>query len=114
MVGYTYLVMRKNTLRTGASCEHRKATMKLWNWFHQSSVARNLARIHGFSPLPEIVRAKVLARLRSDILCEGKAVYSSEDEEIISGSIVPLFLSALHVLGQAYSQVDATALVQVE
>eukprot|EP00960_Hanusia_phi_P077188 768661-Hanusia_phi.AAC.2 len=114
MVGYTYLVMRKKTLRNGASCEHRKATMKFWNWFHQSSTARNLARIHGFSPLPEIVRAKVLGRLRSDIVCQDKAVYSSEDEEIISGATVPLFLSTLHILGEAYSQVDSTALVQVD
>ena len=38
LVGYTYLVMRKRTLRQGASCAHVQATMEFWHWFWHSTV----------------------------------------------------------------------------
>ena len=30
IAGYTYVVIRKNYLRPGATCRHRKATLEFW------------------------------------------------------------------------------------
>lgn len=38
-------------------------------WFYTSDVARALATVHGFAPLPEFVMARVLDRLLNDIKC---------------------------------------------
>ena len=113
MVGYTYLVMRKNTLRKGATCEHRKATVNFWIWFHKSDVARNLARVHGFSPLPEIVQNTVLTRLMADIKCEGVIAYDNQNVKIIDGHTIPVVFTTLGILGNTYIGVDPSVTFNV-
>ena len=43
IAGYTYLVMRKNTLRPNATCENVKQTVDFWTWFWYSDAVKEKA-----------------------------------------------------------------------
>jgi len=73
--GFLYLVMRKATVRPGATCQHRYETVKFWSWFYTSPLAQLLVSEYGFAPLSADLLAFVLQRLQSDITCDGQAVF---------------------------------------
>ena len=47
IAGYTYLVMRKDTLRPGATCENVKETVDFWTWFWYSDAVKEKAAYLG-------------------------------------------------------------------
>jgi ABC-type phosphate transport system substrate-binding protein len=80
IVGYTYFVLRKNTTREGesADCANRIATYDFLEWFYTHGVVLNLIRAQGFAPLPGEVSKLVLDRLREDMRCKGKLIYTPQ------------------------------------
>ena len=70
--GYSYFLLRKNTLRPGATCETRRATLDFMTWIYTSTVAASLAASHGFSTLPSTVAEYVLNEMRTQLLCPDK------------------------------------------
>eukprot|EP00960_Hanusia_phi_P056953 763409-Hanusia_phi.AAC.5 len=103
MAGYSYLAMRKDTIRKGGSCETRAATVAYWEWFHTSPAANDIARTHGFSPLPIIVRNTVLARLKKDILCNHVPVVKPTPYLDVNQSTIPVLSPFMTILSQSYS-----------
>jgi ABC-type phosphate transport system substrate-binding protein len=80
IVGYTYFVIRKNTLREGENedCANRIATYEFLEWYYTNDVVSNLIRDQGFAPLPGEVSKLVLDRLRGDMQCEDKLIYTPQ------------------------------------
>ncbi len=78
IAGYTYFVVRKSTLRPGATCANVRATLKFFTWFYSDPVSTATALAQGFAPLPDAVRQLVVDRLRADLQCAGRAVYVPE------------------------------------
>ena len=72
--------MRKNTLRTNATCEHRLQAVKFWSWFWYSDAVRASARRLGFGMLPGMTRDTIRTRLLLDIKCRGKQVWDFTDK----------------------------------
>lgn len=85
--GYTYLVMRKDT-DVFNDCARRQATVDFWHCFYTSDVAKSLAVLHGFSPLPESVSTKVVTRLLSDIKCADGSLAQPD-----AGLQIPIYYS---------------------
>lgn len=77
IVGYTYFVVRKSTLRPGATCANVEKTQAFFLWFYEDAVARGIAEELGFAPLTDTVRELVVARVKADMLCEGEPVFVS-------------------------------------
>jgi len=75
IAGYSYLAMRKNTTRSGASCQNRHATVQFWYWFYTSKAATLIVELYGFVPLTEASRRYVLTQLLSDIFCDGQRTF---------------------------------------
>ena len=76
---YTYFILRKDTLRPGATCANRKATLEYLSWFYGAHEVDAVGKSKGLAALPETVRDTVLGRLRSDMKCNGVIVYEEED-----------------------------------
>lgn len=74
IASFTYLLLRKTTIREGATCENRKAVMAYWDWFYNSVPVAAMAKQYGFNSLPGAVKDVILARLRDDLMCEGEKV----------------------------------------
>lgn len=75
IVGYTYLAMRKDTIRPGASCANRLEVMNYWNWFLTSSFVSEISSAEGITSLPTSILTPVLDRFRFDIKCNGVRIY---------------------------------------
>ena len=67
IAGLTYLVMRTDTLRPGATCDHVRETVRFWRWFWTSPAVRTRAAELGFAVLPDAVRDVVLGRFLAEI-----------------------------------------------
>lgn len=70
MTGYTYFVLRKNTMRPFSDCRNRRATLDFLIWFFEKSVPSQLAKDAGFAALPVQVRTNVANALKRQIYCE--------------------------------------------
>jgi phosphate transport system substrate-binding protein len=99
LCGYTYLVMRKNTLRPGSTCNTRRQTVLFWEWFLTSDSAKSISRTHLFSPLPQSIVDIVLHKLQDEILCNGVAVYTPRVESTVLIAAPTLFR---YVLDEAW------------
>ena len=75
IAGYSYFVMRRTTVRPGATCANRLATLELLESLLTSSIAATLAGELGFASLPPSVSEYVLGKLRNHLLCDGAPVY---------------------------------------
>eukprot|EP00667_Euglena_gracilis_P004671 EG_transcript_4701 len=109
IVGYTYLVMRKNSLRPGASCFNVKATVNFWYWFWTSSIASRIVGEQHFSALPAVVQQAVLSRFVSDIMCDSQAMYESKVLVAVNGQGTQLLGGLFTTLIDVYSLVDSSA-----
>eukprot|EP00667_Euglena_gracilis_P000880 EG_transcript_880 len=78
MVGYNYVLMHKDSLRPGATCDSVRATLHFWRWFWTSDVAKLIAVDESYCLLPEVVRAFVWSRFIGDIKCEGQLVWQAD------------------------------------
>eukprot|EP00668_Euglena_longa_P004599 GGOE01005367.1.p1 GENE.GGOE01005367.1~~GGOE01005367.1.p1 ORF type:complete len:1173 (-),score=343.25 GGOE01005367.1:655-3930(-) len=108
IVGYTYLVMRKSTLRSGATCENVRATVAFWYWFWTSNIASRIVTEQHFSALPSVVQEAVLSRFEADIMCDDQAMYESKVLVPVNGQGSQLLSSLFTTLIDVYSLVDST------
>ena len=69
-------------------CARRRETVNYWHWFYTSDVAKAIAVLHGFSPLPESVSTKVVSRLLSDIKCADGSLAQPD-----AGLQIPIYYS---------------------
>eukprot|EP00667_Euglena_gracilis_P000869 EG_transcript_867 len=108
IVGYTYLVMRKRTLRAGATCANVVATVNFWYWFWTSNAATRIVGQEHFLPLPSVVLDVVLNRFTADITCDSQPVYQSEVLVPVTGQGTDLVSALFTTLDNIYSLVDPT------
>eukprot|EP00667_Euglena_gracilis_P001143 EG_transcript_1143 len=112
---YTYLAIRKSTLRPGATCDTVRAMMAFWLWFWYSTDMNTVAHTLGFSPLPEVVRDFIVDRFIADVTCGGGPVWQVAKPVEIAGygpeSADPVFskLEEAYNLVQSQSAVNYTA-----
>jgi len=98
IAGYTYLVMRKNLSRAGATCYSRYETVKFWYWFYTSQTAVLLTSLYGFVPLSESARAIVSQRLEAGIYCNDRMVFKAVPPAPINLGITPFFLDNMRFM----------------
>jgi len=103
LCGYTYLVMRKETLREGGTHSSRLSTSKFWNWFYRSGVVREIAAANSFAMLPDSVRDIVLGRFNRDIKIDGNAVHFFVPLQV--PPVLDIFFK--HIVVPAYGNIDA-------
>ena len=60
---YTYVVVRKATLREGATCAHARETVAFWHWFYSSEFVAKMAADLGFGMLPPRLRTTIAEQL---------------------------------------------------
>eukprot|EP00667_Euglena_gracilis_P008108 EG_transcript_8205 len=85
IVSYSYLMLRKATLRPGASCATVAALAKFWLWFWNAAEVETIAISLGFSVLPTVVQKKVLARFKQDLQCGGAPVWRDAEVPVVAG-----------------------------
>eukprot|EP00667_Euglena_gracilis_P000913 EG_transcript_913 len=102
IVSYTYLAMRKATLRDGATCDNVRGTMLFWDWFWNSNVAGQMVSDQAFCPLPAIIRDFVLQRFRRDIQCNG-TVWQVVDPVVVNGTGPPVAAGLLQAFSYLYT-----------
>ena len=117
MTGYTYFVLRKQSLRKGATCENRKATINYLNWFYTSSTVAKIAAQYGFASLPEKVAEHVLSLLRSEVVCDvgySTPLYNSKTQaNEVSMVGAGALATIMGTVGSSYEEKrDVTASVQ--
>jgi len=98
IASYTYLALRKNYTRFGATCSNRYETVRFWYWYYTSQAAYLLANLYGFVPLSESARKFVVNRLQSDIYCNGRMVFKEQPPAAINLGITPFFFENLQYL----------------
>eukprot|EP00667_Euglena_gracilis_P002204 EG_transcript_2203 len=103
IVGYTYLVMRTQTMRRGATCENVRAVVHFWNWFWTADVVPRLLAQHFVGSLPAVVRNAVLARFRGDIQCNDSPVWESVNDAPIFGVGPTLVTGLFNTLLNVYA-----------
>eukprot|EP00668_Euglena_longa_P026219 GGOE01032811.1.p1 GENE.GGOE01032811.1~~GGOE01032811.1.p1 ORF type:complete len:1138 (-),score=365.29 GGOE01032811.1:18-2984(-) len=103
LVGFAYVAVRKDTMRTGATCEHRRELVNFFRWFLTSDIVERTLQELSLAPLPSVVRDIVVARLTSDILCNGKSVWVPDSITEISGAGSPLVAQMFGWVGPVYN-----------
>ncbi|KAL1499218.1 hypothetical protein AB1Y20_013725 [Prymnesium parvum] len=78
-------------------------TVKFWRWFWTSPVVAELAVLHGFAPLPEVVKNVVLGSLLEDIRCNGRVVFEEVVQPTVYGMGSSLLSSLFSLFTPAYS-----------
>lgn len=106
IVGYTYFVLRKETLRPGATCRNRKATLDWLIYFYTSETVAKLGARHGFANLPFHVSAFIMNRLQDDLKCQGQIVYEREQMIDLIFRIPQGFLKVLELLRLTYTGIE--------
>eukprot|EP00668_Euglena_longa_P025675 GGOE01032083.1.p1 GENE.GGOE01032083.1~~GGOE01032083.1.p1 ORF type:complete len:1174 (-),score=330.62 GGOE01032083.1:861-4049(-) len=112
IVGYSYLMMRTQTLRRGATCENVRAVVHFWNWFWTAEIIPQLLAQHSVSPLPSVVISRVLSRFRDDIQCNGIQVWESMDIPPISGMGPTLVTGLFRTMVNIYAIVEPDSPMQ--
>ncbi|GBG28277.1 Gamma-aminobutyric acid type B receptor subunit 2 [Hondaea fermentalgiana] len=114
VVGYTYFVLRKDSLREGATCVNREATFDFLTWFYTDSVVGTLAETLGFASLPSEVSGAVLERIRTSLKCNGELVYAKPRRVDVRFDINPVFENVLALVEPAYKVLRDTLTFNVE
>eukprot|EP00667_Euglena_gracilis_P000840 EG_transcript_840 len=108
IASYSYLAVRKATLRPGATCTSVATMMNFWLWFWSSSEVATLASALGFSVLPEVVRDFAVARFQQDIQCEGSLVWQQAEVPVVAGYGPESAIAILDKFQQAYALVNSS------
>lgn len=106
IAGYTYLIMRKDSIRQGATCANVKATVDFWYWFWHSDEVRTLAANLGFATLPKVVRDVVVSRFIKDIKCKGVVQFQASKKVQLATSGVTEMNGILGKFSDVYALVD--------
>eukprot|EP00667_Euglena_gracilis_P000498 EG_transcript_498 len=108
---YTYLIMRKSSAKSGATCAAVEETAKFWYWFWTSDLAASIVKSNDFTPLPDIIKQVVVGRFMEDITCHGQPVLSTPQSTVITGAGVSWVASVLEKFALVYTLEDATVLI---
>eukprot|EP00667_Euglena_gracilis_P014498 EG_transcript_15027 len=100
IVAYTYIVLRKSTLRSGATCSDVHETVAFWYWFLTVSVIGSIARDNYFVQPSDAVRTLVVQRLITDVTCNGQPVFQA-------ALSLPMMAAGQASVGQALRQLAA-------
>jgi len=102
--GYTYLVVRKQFVRPGTTCQSRHETVKFWSWFLSSPISQEVTRNFMFVPLGERARKFVLDKLQSVVQCNDQAVFLQASPPSIRFGVNSFFLDHLDYLFESAFQ----------
>jgi ABC-type phosphate transport system substrate-binding protein len=83
---YTYLIVRKSTLRPNATCINVQGTVEFFQWFLVSSLMADWLMALSFAPLPPAVQSFVLQRFLADMECDGRPVWVPAPKSVVAGS----------------------------
>eukprot|EP00667_Euglena_gracilis_P007950 EG_transcript_8032 len=102
IVTYTYVVLRKATLRPGATCEHVAQTVAYWYWFYTADAMDAVTNRHFFVRLPNVARDIVVQRLVTDVTCLGRPVVAVPNATVLRGLVDPTVASMFEQLVGVY------------
>eukprot|EP00668_Euglena_longa_P032781 GGOE01042228.1.p1 GENE.GGOE01042228.1~~GGOE01042228.1.p1 ORF type:complete len:1153 (-),score=360.81 GGOE01042228.1:585-3740(-) len=105
---YAYLVVRKSTLRPGATCTTVSAMVNFWVWFWNSNDVASLASTLGFSVLPNVVSNYVVTRFKQDMQCGGSRVWQEEAVPVVAGFGPGSAVAIFKKFQEAYSVVNTS------
>jgi len=103
IASYTYIVLRKDTLRTGATCANRRAVVDFFQWFWTTSMMIQLAASSYMVTLPSVVQQQVVAQFLTDIQCKNTLIWEAPVLGQISASGKLSTQIILTQLGEVYS-----------
>ena len=113
LCAYTYLVLRKSTLRQGATCAHRRETVAFWHWFWQSEYVASTAQHLGFGVLPARMRQTLMARLVKDVTCNRQPAFTAQQATVsVQGVGSYSALGIMQELREIYSIVDQQVAIE--
>eukprot|EP00667_Euglena_gracilis_P011137 EG_transcript_11357 len=108
MVMWTYVGVRKSTLRPGATCATRNALVAYWRWFWSSADMAALGTRLGFTAVPAVVRQQAVARFKEDIYCDGVRVWQEADTPALAGYGTESASAIIDKFQQSYALVDSS------
>eukprot|EP00667_Euglena_gracilis_P001645 EG_transcript_1645 len=108
IVAYTYVGVRKDTLRPGSSCAVVAAMVDYWLWFWNADAVAQLGAPLGFSVLPEVVRDFVVTRFKADMRCNGSLVWQDPVVPVIAGYGTETAQPIFEKFQQAYALVNSS------
>eukprot|EP00668_Euglena_longa_P026143 GGOE01032704.1.p1 GENE.GGOE01032704.1~~GGOE01032704.1.p1 ORF type:complete len:1098 (-),score=352.84 GGOE01032704.1:1382-4642(-) len=108
---YTYVVLRKSTLRAGATCDTVRQTVAFWQWFLTADVIQSLAESHYFAQPPKVVRDIVVGRLVSDVTCLGQLVFQAVTSQVMAMGETSV-AGVLQALQEVYATIDPQMALQ--
>eukprot|EP00667_Euglena_gracilis_P000897 EG_transcript_897 len=104
IVGYSYVAIRKNTLRAGATQDSFAALMQFLKWFLTSEAVPPIVARYAFSPLPVLLSQVVLLRIDKDIQIHNNKSGSPEvPEALLSGAGPAEVVEVLRPVVSVYS-----------
>eukprot|EP00667_Euglena_gracilis_P000418 EG_transcript_418 len=110
IVGYSYVALRKRTLRDGATCESVRALLQFLKWFLASDVTPAVMERRAFSPLPALLATVVARRLDSDVRCNNETVAQEGSSLPLAGAGPAPVTEAMRSLLDVYSAVEGVSL----
>eukprot|EP00667_Euglena_gracilis_P004807 EG_transcript_4833 len=105
---WTYVGMRKATLRPGATCATRTALVNYWLWFWSSKDMANFGTKLGYISLPELVRDQVVARFKKDMYCDGQQVWQEAEVPVVVGHGPESASAIIDKFQQSYALVNSS------
>jgi len=124
---YSYVVLRTgmtgftatDRLRTGATCQNVKQTVEFWRWFLSSEQSSRIAAQYGFVSLRDEIGALVLARLVTDVHCDGEiagqVTTSTKTSRTVASVTAPSALdSPLRTIQALYEAYNATCTLDIK
>eukprot|EP00667_Euglena_gracilis_P011959 EG_transcript_12246 len=108
MVMWSYVGVRKATLRPGATCATRTALVNYWLWFWSSTDLAALGATLGYYALPEVVRSQVVARFKQDLYCEGQRVWQEAEVPVLAGYGTESASAIIDKFRQSYALVNSS------
>eukprot|EP00667_Euglena_gracilis_P010408 EG_transcript_10600 len=107
IAGYTYLAMRKDTLRANATCDDVRQTVNFFYWYWTNDGAEEFAERTYSVGLPALVQQEVVARFVADVRCNGRLVYELPNVASIHGAGLSNLASTMQLLNIVYNAQDA-------
>jgi ABC-type phosphate transport system substrate-binding protein len=116
IVGYSYFIIRKETLREGATCDNKRALFDFLTWFYENENGQleTMASGQGFASLPSTTARTVLRRVKGDLYCNGTRLAVKDEEFKVNLAVTRPLLPFLELTGRVYTVVDESFLFSKE
>eukprot|EP00667_Euglena_gracilis_P012542 EG_transcript_12874 len=103
IVTYTYIALRKSTLRAGATCANVRNTVAFWQWFLTANVIQSIAEAQYSVQPPSVVLDIVVQRLVSDVTCLGQPVFQAAQAQEVTAAGEASVAHVLEGLAEVYA-----------